>query len=284
MAMKARYTTVSGRVIAQKRSGARRLLRPDNLGSTVALYDNTGAKTDSWVYWPYGEVRSRTGTTTMPLQFVGGLGYYTDSTSMTYVRARFYRQGLGRWQTVDPLWPRQSPYAYVMSSPMNGVDPSGMLVIVLAPVTYEAACWTLVGLVIWATICAETFFDVLPRPSWDFPSFPRPAPPEPIGGGFGSNPYGLQPLPPLFPPLFPTIPRTGPCGPVTLPWDGRPRPPMKDPDDDREQCIYECLKDCAFKHLPLFGLPDPVAYQICADNCVWWCFLMAPIDSGPMGL
>lgn len=68
-----RYTTVNGRVIAEKRGGVRKLYRPDHLGSTIAMYDNTQAKTDTWVYWPYGAVRTRTGTTATPFQFVGAL-------------------------------------------------------------------------------------------------------------------------------------------------------------------------------------------------------------------
>lgn len=122
-----RYTTVNGRVIAEKRGGVRKLYRPDHLGSTVAMYDNTQAKTDTWVYWPYGAVRTRTGTTATPFQFVGVLGYFRDSSDRTYVRARFYRQTLGIWQTRDPLWPRQPEYDYLFGSPTRQGDPSGLL-------------------------------------------------------------------------------------------------------------------------------------------------------------
>ena len=41
MAMRVRYTVVNGEVIAEKRSGVRRLYVPDLLGSTVALLDST---------------------------------------------------------------------------------------------------------------------------------------------------------------------------------------------------------------------------------------------------
>jgi hypothetical protein len=71
MAMKARYTVVNGEVIAQKRSGARHLYTPDPLGSTVAMINNTQTKTDTWVYWPYGEEKTRTGTTATPFQYIG---------------------------------------------------------------------------------------------------------------------------------------------------------------------------------------------------------------------
>ena len=64
-----RYTTVNGEIIAEKRNGVRRLYVPDPLGSTVALLDNTQAQTDTFSYWPYGEEKSRTGTTPTPFRF-----------------------------------------------------------------------------------------------------------------------------------------------------------------------------------------------------------------------
>src|SRR5947207_7416262 len=103
MAMKARYTVVDGEVIAQKRGGVRSLYVPDPLGSTVALLDNTQSQTDTFTYWPYGEVNTRAGTTATPFQFVGTLGYYRDSATRTYVRARTYRQDIGRWLTPDSI-------------------------------------------------------------------------------------------------------------------------------------------------------------------------------------
>jgi len=106
--MKARYTVVIGEVIAEKRGGVRRCYVPDPLGSTIALLDSTQTKTDTWEYWPYGEVRVRTGTTATPLQYVGTLGYYQTNRSFLYVRARTDRTFLGRWMTKDPVGDRQS--------------------------------------------------------------------------------------------------------------------------------------------------------------------------------
>src|SRR5712691_249860 len=94
-----RYTTVNGEVIAEKRGGVRSLYVPDPLGSTVSLLNNTQAQTDTFSYWPYGEVRTRTGTTATPLQFVGTQGYFRDSASRTYVRARTLNTQQGRWMT-----------------------------------------------------------------------------------------------------------------------------------------------------------------------------------------
>src|SRR6266581_3649074 len=99
MAMRVRYTTVNGEVIAEERGGVRRLYVPDPLGSTIALLDNTQTQTDTFSYWPYGEERARTGTTPTPFRFGGTLGYYRDSSSRTYLRGRSLDAAVGRWMS-----------------------------------------------------------------------------------------------------------------------------------------------------------------------------------------
>ena len=101
-----RYTTINGEVIAEKRNGVRRLYVPDPLGSSVALLDNTQTQVEAATYWPYGEVRTFSGTTPVPFQFVGTKGYYCDGylsedVGRTYVRARYLHTVKGRWLTED---------------------------------------------------------------------------------------------------------------------------------------------------------------------------------------
>ena len=120
------FSTLDGEVVSESRVGTRRDFLPDPLGSTAALLDSSQTKTDTWAYWPYGEERARTGATPTPFQFVGTLGYYEDSADRVYVRARSYRSGLGRWMTVDPLWPGESAYGYVSGNPSTWMDSTGM--------------------------------------------------------------------------------------------------------------------------------------------------------------
>ena len=90
------------------------------------LLSPTGTVTDTYTYWPYGEIQNHTGSSTTPFTFVGTLGYYLDLLgSLIYVRARHLRQALARWQTVDPLWPWQWPYLYTADRPTSHVDPAG---------------------------------------------------------------------------------------------------------------------------------------------------------------
>ena len=123
-----RYTTVNGEVIAEKRGGVRKHYVPDPLGSTSALLDSTQTQTDTFVYWPYGESRSRTGSTPTPFQFVGTRGYYRDSGTRDYVRARYVDVAKTRWLTEDPLGldgSEANPYRCVRNNPVLFIDPSG---------------------------------------------------------------------------------------------------------------------------------------------------------------
>ncbi|HMS55784.1 MAG TPA: hypothetical protein PKA27_10320, partial [Fimbriimonadaceae bacterium] len=42
------------------------------------------------------------------------------------VRARYYRQEIARWMTVDPLWPDEEDFAYCRLKPTMAMDPSGL--------------------------------------------------------------------------------------------------------------------------------------------------------------
>ncbi len=125
MAMKASVMTMNGRIVSETRNGVRHFHAHDQLGNTIALYDDSGTKTDSYTYWPYGEVRTRTGTTVNPFQFCGAWGYYKDSSGRTYVRARTLRTDLTRWISTDPLWPAEAAYHYCDASPIACQDQSG---------------------------------------------------------------------------------------------------------------------------------------------------------------
>ena len=124
-----RYTIVNGEVLAEKRNGVRKQYVPDPLGSTVALLDNSQTQTDIFSYWPYGEIRNRTGTTATPFQFVGTQGYYRDSTSKVYVRARHIDNAKGRWINEDPIGFQSRDanlYSYVSANPLSWEDSSGL--------------------------------------------------------------------------------------------------------------------------------------------------------------
>src|SRR5471030_2184430 len=120
MAMSVTYTSINGQIVYENRNGVQRHYVADTQGSTIALMDDTGTITDTYDYWPFGEMRNHTGTSTTPFTYGGTVAYYLQVLNIfLYVQARFLRQALTRWQTVDPLWPGQPPYTYVGNNPIR---------------------------------------------------------------------------------------------------------------------------------------------------------------------
>ncbi len=135
MAMKVRYNVMNGEVHSEVRGGVRKLYSLDPLGNTRALYDATQTKTDTFSYFPSGTVAARTGTTPTPFQWNGGSGYFTDSSTRKYVRARNYHNNLGRWSEQDPIGFDGGDfnlYRYVNNRFVVAIDPSGLLCIPLS--------------------------------------------------------------------------------------------------------------------------------------------------------
>ena len=102
----------------------------DGLGSTTGLANGGGTVTDTYRYDAFGAIRTSTGSSTQPFRFTGE--QLDSQTGMYYLRARYYDPALGRFITQDP-WPGSafspltlSPYAYVLNSPMNWIDPWGL--------------------------------------------------------------------------------------------------------------------------------------------------------------
>ncbi len=72
------YIVANGRLIAEKRAGSRKFYLPDALGSTRALVNDSQTKTDTFTYWPYGEIEDRTGNTVTPFRWLGAVPIYSD--------------------------------------------------------------------------------------------------------------------------------------------------------------------------------------------------------------
>lgn len=120
-----RYTVYNNFLLAEKRGGVRKAYRTDALGSTVSLYDNSQAKTDTFTYWPYGEDRVVSNPTGTKNRFVGGYQCRTQNDGGIYMRARVEEPRDGRFTTVDPLWPSEQAYAYAREAPVTMNDPFG---------------------------------------------------------------------------------------------------------------------------------------------------------------
>ncbi len=118
MPMSMVYATMKGRLVQENRGGVVTRCVADTLGSVIQTRDEVGNQTSSTTYWPFGEVRTSSGTNPSPWGFCGVWGYYKDAASRLYVRARMPPTDLSRWMTIDPLWPEEQAYSYVDGAPL----------------------------------------------------------------------------------------------------------------------------------------------------------------------
>ncbi len=102
----------------------------DRLGSVSAETDLTGNITHSRVYDPFGNTRSETGSSELPLGYTGQ--EMDPVTGLVQMKARWYDPDAGIFISEDPR--SYSPadpfsvqeYLYANGDPVNNIDPSGM--------------------------------------------------------------------------------------------------------------------------------------------------------------
>jgi RHS repeat-associated protein len=101
----------------------------DALGSTLGLVDSEGNLQAQYTYEPFGRTDTTGGASSNSLRYTGR---EDDGTGLYYYRARYYSPTLQRFISEDPLDFRAgfNAYTYVLNSPLNGVDPSGLIVMV----------------------------------------------------------------------------------------------------------------------------------------------------------
>lgn len=100
----------------------------DRLGSVRAITDATGAVTAAYRTDEWGISTASSGTSNQPF---GYTGQPKDATGLSYLRARFYDPGLGRFLTRDSWGGRGAApttlnrYLYALGNPVTLRDPSG---------------------------------------------------------------------------------------------------------------------------------------------------------------
>ncbi len=110
-------------------SGVRGLIA-DALGSTLAEADAVGAVVTAYSYEPFGRTEVTAGSSGNAFQYTGR---ENDGTDLYYYRARYYRPGVHRFISEDPIrfeGGSTNLYAYAINSPLNWIDPNGLNVTV----------------------------------------------------------------------------------------------------------------------------------------------------------
>ena len=127
MAMKKRFYTMNSQMMAYDEGGETKDFLTDHLGSITAEINQSQTRTYDTRYSAYGRNNWSTGTV-CGFGWVGSYGYReTGLFHMShYVRARHYSYLTGNWSTVDPLWPDESAYGYVLGRALRAIDPSGL--------------------------------------------------------------------------------------------------------------------------------------------------------------
>ncbi|MFG6935575.1 RHS repeat-associated core domain-containing protein [Burkholderia pseudomallei] len=104
----------------------------DQINSTIALTDPSGALKQKYSYDPYGNVTASDTMTgfTNPYQFTGR---EADAPGLYYYRARYYSPMMGGFISEDPIGfagGQPSFYAYAGGNPLSYIDPLGLSAIV----------------------------------------------------------------------------------------------------------------------------------------------------------
>jgi RHS repeat-associated protein len=115
-------------LIYEDTAGSTKSYHFNQVGSTLALTDDTQNVTDRVGYSPFGTITERTGTTNTPFLFNGAFGVMTDLNGLYYMRARYYNPRLMRFVNADPSgfggglnW-----YAFCGNNPVSNTDPFGL--------------------------------------------------------------------------------------------------------------------------------------------------------------
>lgn len=121
------YVTGPGGLPLEQVSGSNvYYYQQDQLGSTRALTDSSGAIAASYSYDAYGNLTAQTGSVSNPFLYTGQ--YRDQESGLYYLQARYYDPATAQFISRDPeLASSRAAYGYVADNPLNATDPSGRL-------------------------------------------------------------------------------------------------------------------------------------------------------------
>ncbi len=105
----------------------------DELGSTLAITDDSGEVVDEICYTAYGEISNRKFGFDTPYLYIGGHGVYYEGLNLYNMKARFYDSALKRFINKDPSGIEGGFNLYANANPLFYVDPTGFAYFALRP-------------------------------------------------------------------------------------------------------------------------------------------------------
>jgi RHS repeat-associated protein len=102
-----------------------------HLNRPIAMTDDTGAFVNETIWVAFGGIHVMTGSTGLDMRFPGQ--WYQHEGGLHYNWHRSYDPTIARYTQPDPLGPVDGPsrYAYVRSDPLQKVDPTGQLALLI---------------------------------------------------------------------------------------------------------------------------------------------------------
>jgi RHS repeat-associated protein len=127
--------------LAMSRGGIVYYYGVDGLGSATIVNDASCLIQDSYAFDAWGVTRGQTGTLVNPFGYTAReLGDASD----WFYRARYYRPGIGRFESEDPLTSLDmiELYVYASSDPIQAKDPLGLMTCTYNITTHTLNCTT----------------------------------------------------------------------------------------------------------------------------------------------
>ncbi len=119
-------------LLAQENSKGYLTYHFNNVGSTMAVTDQSGAVTAKYNYSPYGELIEGEYDENIQFLYNGQYGVTTDGNGLYYMRARYYNVDIKRFINQDVLVgtleriSSLNRYSYVEGNPVSYLDPFGL--------------------------------------------------------------------------------------------------------------------------------------------------------------
>ncbi|MBI4681063.1 MAG: RHS repeat-associated core domain-containing protein [Nitrospirae bacterium] len=124
-----KYIMSGTQIIAQISGSDTNYYHTDHLGSSSIITDNTGNKVEDIYYYPYGEIKTNTGSANVRYKYTGK--EFDAEDGLYYYGARYYDPRLARFISADTIVPRPfypqslNRYAYAYNNPIILKDIDG---------------------------------------------------------------------------------------------------------------------------------------------------------------